>query len=131
MEFKKINIISKFKIEIELDDEYDSRLEVISIEDKKLDIFVNGIQRDLNKETEDTIREYISENIDQIELNRVIMNDDYNMIYSRLSTTDIIKGYKKKDTAYKKINDCLDYFISTEEYEKCTILQKHINNIKD
>jgi len=130
MNFKKVNIISKFTVEIELDD--NTNIEVSKINKDEYDFFINGIKKDIDEEKEKEILDYIIDNIDQKELEWVIAVEDFNSIYNRLSFEDICIGYHHdKELMKKKINSDLELFIFHEHYDKCIVLRNLLKKIND
>lgn len=125
MDIKRINIISKNKFEIELNDD-DLIIEAYSkLNDDNFDFYINGIKKDFSKEQRQQIHRYMVDMIDEDEMKLVIANDDYERIYNRLSFDDICKGYNNdKEVIINQLSSTLQTFIEYEHYEKCIIIKK-------
>jgi len=129
MDLKKLNIISKYSVEIELHNN-DTNIEVVSKNNEDYEFFMNGIKKNLGSDTEQKIIRYIVDNIDQDELEWVITNEDYNNIYSKLTFEEICGGYHQdKDLMIKLISSDLQFFIEHEKYEKCAVLQNLLDKV--
>lgn len=125
MDIKRINIISKNKFEIELNDD-DLIIEAYSkLNDDNFDFYINGIKKDFSKEQRQQIHRYMVDMVDEDEMKLVIANDDYERIYNRLSFDDICKGYNNdKEIIINQLSSTLQTFIEYEHYEKCIIIKK-------
>ena len=130
MKLKNIKILSKYSVEVEVNDSDDINIEVVS-EQQKYKFYMNGIEKTFDLDTETEIIQHIEDNINQDELEWVIANEDFNMIYSKLSFEDICKGYHQdKEKMKTLIQSDLDLFIHYEKYEKCTLLKELLDKVE-
>jgi len=128
----ELEIKSKHKVSlvIETEDDY-LPLDVISINDKKLEFYIYGIKKELTENQKQEILNYIEKNINQDELEYIIANDDYNNIFSKLTIKEIFLGWhNNKELILDIIDNTIKTFIFHEEYEKCIILNNIKNKIK-
>jgi len=129
MDFKKLKIISKYAVEVELYD--DTNIEIVSV-DGMYKFYVNGIQKDLELSTKNKIFDYISEEIDQDELKWIISNEDFENIYNKKTFEEICSGYNNdKDLMIDLLKNDLELFIKYEHYDKCIVLKKILDEVNN
>jgi len=132
MKFKKMNV-SQNKVEIELEGNDVTRIEVINESDfgSEIRFFINGIERDLDDEVQDKILNFINDNKDKKDIVKSTADYNYHFLYSSLTINQILQGYhNNKERAIKNIEKDLELFTKYEEYEKCIILTNIKKEIK-
>lgn len=79
---------------------------------------------------------------EEIQLEELAMNNAYEMIVNDKSLDDILDSMEGKYLALpfdydddwdviEVLNNCMDYFVYTEEYEKCTEIKKVLEELKE
>jgi len=120
MELKKIKIISKDYIEVEMS-EFET-IEIKSYNDQTT-FQINGIDRDFSDEQKSEILQYIETNINKNEMRHQIFLYEYEKIFEKFSIENICAGYHNdREKIQNKLDSMISYFQDQEDYEKCKVL---------
>ncbi len=79
---------------------------------------------------------------EEIQLEQLAMNNAYEIIVNDKNLDDILDSMEGKYLALpfdydgdwdvvEVLNTCMDYFVYTEEYEKCTEIKKVLEELKE